>query len=270
MDNYIESYIKSIYGFDINNCSKEELLKITQINARDVTGIRQYDEKFDWDFSKLTNLKTIDCSYNTIDSIDISQNILLEEICWMGVRGKLSKPIDLSHNVNLKKIVGGQDGLIKLDLSNNTKLEEIMILNSLSLRWINLDNCLNLKKIIMNGVNIPFVDLTNCSNLEYCEIHYWNLYRNKRNEYGNGYPRPILFVQEDFNEDIIPAGIRSISNYTYYLVRTGPNSAERQFLDYLKANEKMFTSIPPNIYGHQVARMHYQLLDELRNYIIEK
>ena len=160
MDNYIESYIKSIYGFDINNCSKEELLKITQINARDVTGIRQYDEKFDWDFSKLTNLKTIDCSYNTIDSIDISQNILLEEICWMGVRGKLSKPIDLSHNVNLKKIVGGQDGLIKLDLSNNTKLEEIMILNSLSLRWINLDNCLNLKKIIMNGVNIPFVDKT--------------------------------------------------------------------------------------------------------------
>lgn len=265
MNKFISSYIQSKYGIDVNNCSKEELLKVTEISVSNVTGIHMYGsrERYDWDFSKFPNLHSIDCSYNYIDSIDITKNSLLESIRWEGVRGNLSKPIDLSGNSHLKMITAGQDGLMELDLSSNPELEVLNIFINSSMRWINLDVCTNLKRISLQGVNIPFVDLTHCSNLEFCDINYMHLYRNKYDEFGDGYPRPLVFVNEDFNEKIIPDNKRSNKFYTYYLIRTKPDTAESSFLESLKSRKMEFISILPDNKGYGVARKHYQLLEEL-------
>ena len=266
MIKYIKDNIKEKYGFDVNHCSKEDLLKVTEIITSDVTGVGKTQENYDWDYSIFPNLKVLDCSYNYIDSINVLHNTLLEEINWQGVRGNFSNPIDLSGNPHLKTIIAGQDGLVELDLSNNIELEDIRIFLNSSFRWINLDKCINLKRIQLIGVDIPFVDLTHCPNLEYCDINYMNLYRNKYDEYGDGYPRPLVFVQDNFDENIIPENTRTHSFYTYYLIRTKSNSAEEQFLNYLKSNKRVFVSIAPDNYGREIAQMHYKLLHILEEY----
>lgn len=266
MIKYIKDIIKKEYGFDVDHCSKEDLLKVTKIETSDVTGVGRSQVSYDWDYSEFPNLKTLDCSYNYIDTINIQQNTLLEEINWQGVRGNFTNPIDLSGNPHLKKIIAGQDGLTELDLSNNTELEDLRIFLNSSFRWINLDKCTKLRRIHLMGVNIPFVDLTHCPDLEFCDINYMNLYRNKNDVYGDGYPRPLVFVQDNFDENIIPENTRTQSFYTYYLIRTKSNSAEEQFLNYLKSNKRVFVSIAPDNYGREVAQMHYKLLDLLEEY----
>lgn len=265
MNKFIESYVQSEFGVDINSCSNEELLKVTKIELSDVTGIHMFGnrERYEWDFSIFPNLYSIDCSYNYIDSIDVTKNTLLESIRWVGVRGNLSKPIDLSGNPHLKRINAGQDGLMELDLSHNPELEVLNIFLSSSMRWINLDVCTNLKRISLQGVNIPFVDLTHCSKLEFCDINYMNIYRKKCDEFGDGYPRPLVFVNEDFDERIIPDNTRNNKFYTYYLIRTKPDTAESVFLASLKSRKLEFISIYPDNFGYGVARKHYQLLEEL-------
>lgn len=266
MIKYIKNSIENEYGFNVDHCTNEDLQKVTEINTSGVTGVDKTQESYVWDYSKFPILKKINCSYNYIDTINVLHNTFLEEINWQGIRGDLSNPIDLSGNINLKKIIAGQDGLVELDLSNNTKLEEINIYLNTSFRWINLDNCSNLKIIKLRGVNIPFVDLTHCPNIEYCDIHYMNLYRYSNNEYGYGYPRPLVFVQNEFDEQNIPANTRNQSDYAYYLIRTKPHSPESRFLDFLKSKKNDFISIAPDMYGIEVAKMHYKLLDILETF----
>lgn len=266
MNDYIKKFVNSSYGIDVDTCSKEDLLKVTEIKTSDVTGVSKSQNNYEWDYSAFPNLRILDCSYNYIDTINVCQNTLLEEINWQGVRGNFTNPIDLSRNPHLKKIIAGQDGLVELDLSNNSEIEEINIFLNSSFRWIDLENCAKLKKIHLMGVNIPFVDLTHCTSLEYCDIHYMNLYRNKYDVYGDGYPRPLIFVQDNFDENIIPENTRTQSYYTYYLIRTKPNSAESRFLEYLKSRKNVFISIAPDNYGREVAVMHYRLLDILESF----
>lgn len=266
MNKYIKDYINLTYGINVEHCTKEDFLKVTEIKTSDVTGISKTQDSYDWDYSKFPNLKILDCSHNYIDTINVLQNTLLEEIIWQGVRGYFSNPINLSGNVHLKKITAGQDGLVEIDFSNNVELEEININLSSTLRWVNLDNCPKLKRIGLRGASIPFVDLTHCPNLEYCDIHYWNLFRNKRDVYGDGYPRPLIFVPNDFDENIIPTNTRTQSYYAYYLIRTQSNSAESRFLEFLKSKRNDIISMPSDNYGQNLAKMHYQLLETLSSF----
>lgn len=264
MNKYIIKAVEDKYGFNPLKAEKAQLNLVEEIIASDVTGL--YDD-VDWDFTSFPNLKKIDCSFNCIKTIDVSMNTNLEEFRWEGVRGSL-KNIDLSKNIHLKKIVAGQDGLVELDLSNNVELEEISIWLNRYMRWINLDKCINLKKITMTGVNIPFVDLRECNKLEFVDINYLNLYARKYDEYGPGYPRPFIFVKPDFNELIIKEETRRHKSYTYYLVRTGRGTKEEEILNRLKANKDDITSIYADRYGECVADEHYrirELLEEVEN-----
>ena len=64
----------------------------------------------------------------------------------------------------------------------------------------------------LTGIIIPFVDLTHCNKLEYVNINYLNQYARKYNEFGPGYPRPIIFVRPSFDEAIIPQDTRRQKN----------------------------------------------------------
>lgn len=262
MNKYIKAEVKDRYGIDVDSCHIEDLQIVEEINVSDRTMNKAYGE---WNFSQFPDLRKIDCSYNPIRRLDISKNILLEQIRWEGARGTIDPTLDLSHNIHLKKIRGGQDGMTELDLSHNVELEELSIFLNSSMRWIDLSNCTNLRKIQLNGVNIPFVDLTNCKNLQEVDINYMNLYRNRDDEFGPGYPRPIVFVSHDFDESIIPDNTRQYKYYTYYLVRVSSDSPEEKFLNKVKSMKDVFTSIPEDRYGRGVAAMHYALLEIYAN-----
>lgn len=257
MDIIIKKEIANQLGFDdFNECAKEDLLKIKELILRD----RSLE---DADTSELPNLRKFDCSYNPIKKIDLSNNKKLEWIDWSGVRGKL-QTIDLSNNLDLKTVFAGQDGLKELDLSNHAKLEILSIYNSSSFRYLDLCGCVNLKRIILCGALAPFYDLTMCHNLEYVDINYMNLYRNKSDEYGAGYPRPIVFVPEDFDEGIIDANTRCYDYYTYLLVKVSPGSKEELILNDIKNIKDVILAIPNDHYGQHIASFHYFLKEKYK------
>ena len=258
MNRIIGQYVSKQYGFDVLSATPEDLQRVTEIIVRDRTMSR---DDSDWDFSAFPNLTKIDCSYNPIEKLKISENSHLEEIDFSGARGSISQKIDFTGNPHLKSVSAGQDGVIELDFSGNQELERLSVVFSQSLRWINLDNCVNLKKILLRGVIIPFVDLTHCINLSEVSIDYMNLYRNKSGEYGPGFPRPIVFVNEDFDESVIDAQNRKYEYYAYYLVRVKPDSAEERFLTKVKSMKDVMLDVPSDRIGEWVARLHYALLD---------
>ena len=261
MNKFIESYVRKTYGLEISEATAEDLSKVTEIKVRDVTMNDEYGE---WDFTIFKNIKKIDCGFNPIKLLNISSNKDLEFLCFEGARGAIPHKIDFSGNPHLKIVHSGQDGVKELDFSTNYELEELHVFLSSSLRWLDVSNCTNLKKITLKGVNIPFVNLLNCNNLEEVNISYWNLYRNKQDEYGDGFPRPIIFVNEDFDVNIIDKETRSISYFTYYLVRVSKDSKEERFLNKLLDMKSTMLNIPED-YGRSVAYMHYKLLEFYKN-----
>ena len=50
-------------------------------------------------------------------------------------------------------------------------------------------------------------------------------------------------------------------HYTYYLIKVKENSIEEKFLQKVKAMKSSILSIPADIDGKGVARMHYDLLE---------
>jgi hypothetical protein len=214
-----------------------------------------------WDFSAFPNLKKIDCSFNPIDLLNISANKELEYLRFEGARGDIPHKLDFSGNPHLKCVKAGQDGVAELDFSNNPELEDLSVFLSSSFRWLDVSKCPNLNRINTKGANLPFVDLTNCHKLEKVNINYWNLYKNRRDEYGDGYPRPFVFVDIDFDENVIDPESRSCSYYTYYLIRVAVGSVEERFLKTILNMKNIILALPEDHYGRGVARMHYELLD---------
>ena len=189
----------------------------------------------------------------------------VEEIIASNVTGvSNSAEWDFSAFPILKKIDCSFNGIEKLNVCNNLLLEEIEIWFNSYMRWINIDKGTNLKRIIMTGVNIPFVDLTHCNSLELVDINYMNLYARKLDEYGPGYPRPIIFVRHDFNEQIIPQAARSDKYFKYYLVKTASDSPENKVLLDLKADKQRILNIYADRYGESVAYEHYDILSNLK------
>lgn len=257
VNSIITSYIKNAYGFDLETATADELNKVTEILVSDRTMSLEHGV---WDFSIFPNLMKADCSYNPIKLLNICNNDKLEYIRFEGARGRILHKLDFSGNPHLKEVHAGQDGVVELDFSSNCELEKLSVFISIYLRWLNVDNCSNLKSISLHGAIIPFVDLTHCKNLQSVNIHYWNMYRERYNEFGPGYPRPIIFVADDFDESVIDEISRNNKSYAYYLVRVKENSTEEKFLQKVKSMKSAIISIPAEVKGDSVARMHYELL----------
>ena len=253
----ITSYIKKTYGFDLETATVEDLNKVTEILVSNRTMSQEHGE---WDFSIFPNLRKADCSYNPIRLLNICNNDKLEYFRFEGARGRISHKLDFSGNPHLKEVSAGQDGVVELDFSSNYELERLSVVMSNSLRWLNVDNCSNLKSIWLHGAIIPFVDLTHCKNLKSVNIHYGNLYKERFDEFGPGYPRPIIFVTDNFDESVIDEISRNNKCYAYYLVRVKENSIEEKFLQKVRAMKSAIISIPAEVKGDGVARMHYDLL----------
>ena len=232
INQHIKDVVDRIYQIDVDTATKEQLEAIEEINVSDIT---MNSEITTWDFSAFPNLKKIDCSYLFIKDLITTGCSELEYLRWEGVRGN-NIHLDLSTNKKLKKVIGGQDGIVELDFSPNHLLEEVSMSLSQSLRWIELSHCNNLKKLTLFGVLIPFVDLTALHNLEYVNISYMNQYRNMADEY-----------------------------YTYKLIKVSEGSKEQKFLNEVRAMKEKILSTPVDRKGEYVAILHYALMNKLNN-----
>jgi len=249
MDTTLQKWISEEYNIENPLLSNDEdIERVTYIsctgkNIKSLNGLDKFknierinlsDNKIkDFDLSPFPNLKELDCSLNPARSINIKNNHSLEKlVCW-GNRGNLMSEIDLSNNSNLKKIESGQDGINHIDLSKNQHIEELTINLSSNIRHVNVSRCSKLRYIKLWGVSVPYIDLTQNTNLEYVEINYWNHFQGKSDVYGPGYPRPIIFVNENFNSNIINQNNRNYEYYTYLLVPSLKDSKEERVLNKL-------------------------------------
>ncbi len=272
MDKNLEQWICENYNIDNpSECNEEEATRVKEIDCKEkrietMEGLDKFkalefinladNNIVDFDCSPFPNLRKLDCSLNPIESLNLSQNHLLEEISFYGFRSNRLPQIDFSGNPHLKQIFGGQDEQKQIDLSNNPEIEKVTINLSSHLRQIQLTKCKKLSYISLWGVSVPYVDLTQNDNLEYVEINYLNTYVRKADVYGPGYPRPFIFVDENFNKEVINKQDRDNEYYTYVLVPTAKDSKEEKVLQKLNNMQSI-------IELEDVARFHYEIMGML-------
>mgnify|MGYP001163257398 CR=1 FL=1 len=273
IDSYLKKWISQEYNIDNpSNCTIEEAERVKEISCKEkgiktLNGLDKFknieriflsDNKItDFDLSPFPNLKELDCSYCPVKKLNIRNNSLLEYIRYEGLRGNNLGVIDFSGNPNLKKLIGGQDGIKEIDLRNNLKVEDIDICLSQNFRFIDVSACSKLKRIRLWGVLVPFVDLTQNQNLEHVEINYLNTYKGKDDEFGPGYPRPFIFVNEDFDKNTIKGQALQYAYYTHLLVRVKKDSNEEKILQELKQMKHAILDIS------NVASFHYQIREKM-------
>jgi hypothetical protein len=111
------------------------------------------------DFTALENL---DCSLNSLDSIDVTNNLALKRL-WMHNNGMVDSTIDLSNNINLTHLSIGSNDLKEIDLSNNTKLKVMWtIFNYID--SIDLSNNKDLDTVEIAFNRLKYIKLSDSSN----------------------------------------------------------------------------------------------------------
>lgn len=141
MDNFNSSKGTNFsYTYELND---EQLNLIESLTCTDSREIRNTAG-----IEKLTKIRYLSISGNSVSSIDLSSNLRLKEVYLYG--NNLTS-IDVSHNRFLETLDIHSNNISSLDLSNNEELLQLNI-NNTKINNVNLDNN---KKIVI-------ADLSNC------------------------------------------------------------------------------------------------------------
>lgn len=135
--------------------------KLTQLNIdNNTSSLKIIDLTGIHDFTELTHL---DCSNNTIESLDLSNNLKLETIYC---RNNKLASLNINKNLLLKRLVCYQNKLVDLNVSNNTALTELDCANN---KLSNLDVSRNIELITLNCNNnqLSSLNSTGAVKLEY-------------------------------------------------------------------------------------------------------
>ena len=146
-------------GVDTNNdgeiqeseASVIQVLVLSGRNISDLTGI-----------SAFTNLVDLRCSNNSIEEVDLSQNINLQEL---SISNNLLSVIDLSQNTQLTYLAIATNNLTSIDVIQHFGLLELHVSDNL-LTNLDLSQNLLLTDLTAGDNNIPTIDLSNNTNLE--------------------------------------------------------------------------------------------------------
>ena len=135
------------------------------IGVFDLTGIEDF-----------TNLKYLDCSYNLLMSLDLSQNTALE---WFNVKFNQLNSLDVSHNTALTYLFCENNPLTILDLSINTALTHLWCQNNqlatLDLRNGNNTNVTSFKSSYNSSLTCINVDNASYSDTNWTHPAYFEL-----------------------------------------------------------------------------------------------
>lgn len=167
--------------FDIDedgNLDASELDAITSIDisgkdVSDLTGIENFqllkEIKFSWnplttvDLSNNLYLENIECYCTSITSLDLSYNTNLKSLdCSYN---KITS-LDLSNNTKLTKLRCPGTDITTLDLSKNTKLKELDVAQ-LTLSSLNISACAELESLNCSNCGLTSINLSGNTKLEY-------------------------------------------------------------------------------------------------------
>ena len=173
-----------------NQLSAAELAAVTYMNCS--------DEKSDYidDGKQLASLKGIEyftsltdlnCSYNTIEELDLSKNTELTELdCSVNH----IKSLDLSKNIKLEDLIADHNDLTSLNMGSNTALERIdCYINQLTELDLSANTSLEKLSCFSNKLarlvlplsiyrlecqdnQLTSLNLNNCTELDYVECHH--------------------------------------------------------------------------------------------------
>jgi uncharacterized repeat protein (TIGR02543 family) len=136
------------------------------------------------------NLIKLDCSYQNIRSLDVSQNTKLENL-YCQANFSL-KQLDVSANSQLKGLCCSQTGISNLDLSDNellewvectgtslstldlsgkTRLQTVRCSSNSNLTQLNLEGCYALQILDCYKCNLQTLDLSDLKNLSVLDCH---------------------------------------------------------------------------------------------------
>ncbi len=130
-------------------------LNLTLQSISDLTGIQDF-----------TALKTLSCEFNNLTSIDVSNNLLLEEL-YVSTNNLTS--LDVSNNTALKKLSANTTNISSLDITNNVALEELNIFSNPNLTSLNVNSNPLLNRLIASSTSITALDVS--SNPLLTELH---------------------------------------------------------------------------------------------------
>ncbi len=150
------------FDFDADTNNDGE---ISMAEAEAVFGLRIYGENISSlsGIEHFTNLMYIDCSFNDISSLDLSNNIYLEEI---NCSDNNLSTLDLSNNIYLEEIMCSNNSISSLNISNNIVLEEL-ICSQNNLSSLNIDNNSNLRQLFIDENLLTTINTDNNPNLVY-------------------------------------------------------------------------------------------------------
>ena len=162
-DNFEKALIEIGYDFGELNDSVPKFgisylkkLGVTSKNITDFTGIEDF-----------LYLQDLNCSYNELTALDLSNNVNLEKLsCY----GNNLERLNCSNCSKLQKIDCLNNKLISLNLSNNNSLTDLYCGNN-SIPELDLSECLNLKKILIGNNQLNLIDFSKNEKLTYISAH---------------------------------------------------------------------------------------------------
>ena len=150
----LENFSQDKTTIQTNDVLKVELLDLSVQKLKNLDGLEYF-----------TALKSLDCSYNKLQVMDCSRNLLLEELIC-SENEILS--LDLSENKGLRYLNCGFNRIKKLKLKNNTLLEKLVCHWNL-LTDLSLENNPLLEELDFSYNHIFGIELDNKPNLHYLE-----------------------------------------------------------------------------------------------------
>ncbi len=149
------NYLFENYDVDVDGIlGDDEFASITELN---VSGMNL--SSIDWILCKTPNLKTLDCSNNSITSLDLSACPSLETL---NCSTNLIESLDASNNVSLVNLSCGHNQLTSLDVSNNTSLTTLDVSNNIALTTLDVSNNTALTTLdVSNNIALTTLDVSN-------------------------------------------------------------------------------------------------------------
>lgn len=112
-----------------------------------------------------TALQTMDCSQNSLSTMDVSQNTALK---WLTCNNNSLASLDVSRNTSLEILLCGNNQLTALDVSNNPKLTDIRCWNN-QIASLDLRNNPELSILECHGNQITTLNTSGNPKLQYLD-----------------------------------------------------------------------------------------------------
>ncbi|TNF28983.1 MAG: hypothetical protein EP314_03240 [Bacteroidetes bacterium] len=125
------------------------------------------------DMSALINLEHLDCSFNSISSLDLSNNPALR---ILAADGNQLSALDLSNNPQLTDLSVSSNGIVSLDVSGNGSLVTINVQGNVPMVYLNVANGNNTNFTFYNSFNNPNLGCIQVDDVAYSVANWTNVH----------------------------------------------------------------------------------------------